>query len=234
MKKILVLITALLCGQAAADEASVKKILEERISGIPIDRVEKTPFFGLYEIRSGSEIFYTDEQVTHILIGNVLDGRTLENLTKARTQKINAIDFSKLPLNQAIPVVRGKGTRKMAYFADPLCGYCKKMDASLAQMDNVTVYVFLYPILAPRSLTLSRAVWCAPDPAKAWTDLMLKGIEPKAKADCSPPEIERNLLLGRDLKISGTPGLVFENSTRVDGFVQADKLKQLLDEAVPK
>jgi thiol:disulfide interchange protein DsbC len=233
-KPLFLLIALLSCffQSALADELSVKKIVEERISGISVDSVQKTPFFGLYEVRAGRDLFYTDEQATYLLLGNVLDGRTLENLTAARTREINAVVFNQLPFNQAIAIVHGKGTRKMAYFADPLCGYCKQLDRSLAKLDDVTVYVFMYPVLSADSLTLSRAVWCSSNPAGAWTNLMVNGIQPKAKSDCSAEAVERNRELGQRLKIYGTPSLVFENNVRMDGALPIARLDQLLNEGL--
>ncbi|HKO89147.1 MAG TPA: DsbC family protein [Burkholderiales bacterium] len=216
---------------ACADEENVKKTIEERIPGIVVDQVQRTPFFGLYEVRAGADILYTDDQVNHFMVGNVVDARTLENLTAARTRQINAIVFDQLPFNQAIPIVRGKGTRKMAYFADPLCGYCRKLDRDLAKLEDVTVYVFLYPVLSPESVDLSRAVWCSPTPAIAWSNLMVNGTRPKTTGDCPSEAVDRNRELGKKLKIFGTPGLVFENNVRVDGAIPLAKLEQHLKEA---
>ena len=213
-----------------ADESSVKKLVEERIPGIVVDQVQKTPYFGLYEVRAGADIFYTDEDVVHLLLGSVIEARTLENLTAARTRQFNAIIFDQLPLQQAIPLVRGKGSRKMAYFADPLCGYCRKLDRDLAKLDDVTVYVFLYPVLSEDSLSLARAVWCSPNRAMAWSNLMIDGVKPKAKGDCPSDAVDRNRELGRKLKIHGTPGLVFENNLRVDGAIPLAKIEQYLKE----
>ncbi|HKY01814.1 MAG TPA: DsbC family protein [Burkholderiales bacterium] len=218
-------------GSAIADEASVRKILEARMEGIAIQSVQKMPYIGLYEVRAGADIFYTDEEVTHIFVGNVLDGRTLENLTEVRSRKFNAIAFDKLPLNQAIALVRGKGSRKLAYFADPLCSYCRRLDRAFQEMDDVTIYVFVYPILSPNSMTLARGVWCSANPAKAWTDFMLNGVQPKPKNNCTSAEIDRNLEIGQQHRILVTPTLVFENGWRVEGAVPPARLDKLLNEA---
>lgn len=232
MRKILMALLVCVTGVAVADEASVKKTLESRIPDMPVEGVYKTEFFGLYEVRAGGRVFYTDEEVTYIMLGRVLDGKSLEDLTAARSAKINAIPFSDLPLNQAISIVKGKGTRKFAYFADPLCGYCRKFDAELTQLDDATIYVFVYPILSPKSLTLARAVWCSPDPAKAWQELMVKGVEPKAsKSNCNPGEIDRTVAFARERRILGTPTLVFENNHRLESMITLDALNGMLNEA---
>ena len=231
MRKLLLVLLVLASNIALADEAKVKQILESRIPEMQVESVFKTQYFGLYEVRASGRVFYTDDDVSYLMVGRVLDGRSLEDLTAARTSKINAIPFGELPLNQAITIVKGKGSRKFAYFADPLCGYCRRFDAELAQLDDATIYVFINPILSPKSMVLARNVWCSADQAKAWTDLMVKGVEPKPKAACSANEIDRNLNFARERKIQGTPTLVFENNQRVESALPLEALNEMLNEA---
>jgi thiol:disulfide interchange protein DsbC len=182
----------------------------------------------------GIRIVYTDERADHIFVGNIFDNRTQTDLTEARMRKLNAIRFADLPLAQAFKLVRGKGTRQLAYFSDPRCPYCRRLDQELAKLDDVTVHVFLVPIIAPDSAAVSKAVWCAPDRGKAWLELMLNKVEPPApKANCATP-IEKNLALSRKYRINGTPTLVFADGQRVAGLMSASRLAKLLEEASPK
>jgi thiol:disulfide interchange protein DsbC len=213
-----------------ANEQSVKQIIEARMPGVNVQSVQKSPYFGLYEVRAGDDLFYTDDAVTYIFVGSIHDGKTFEDLTEARMRKLMAIPFSALPLDQAFTMVKGKGTRRLAYFADPNCSYCKRLEHVLTQVDDATIYVFLYPILSPDSLVKSQAIWCSADRAKAWQDWMLNGIVPKAKSDCATP-IDRNLELGRKYKINATPTLVFENGLRSPGALPLAQLNHLLSEA---
>ena len=211
-------------------EATLRKNLLERLQGMgKIDEVRRTPIQGLFEIRVGSDIYYSDAEGNHLIQGEMMDTRSKRNLTQDRVDKLLAIDFKDLPLKDAFVMVRGDGKRKMAAFQDPNCGYCKRFERDLQKVDNVTVYMFLYPILGPDSADKSRNIWCARDKARAWTDWMLND-KPAARADgsCDTSALTRNLEFGRQHKITGTPTLVFTDGSRVPGAINAAQLEKLL------
>jgi thiol:disulfide interchange protein DsbC len=220
-----------LCAQfAAAQEAVIRKTIAERLPDFPkIDEISKTPIPGLYELRVGTDILYSDAQGNYLIEGSVIDTRTRANLTQARENKLNAIDFAALPLKDAVVWKQGSGARKIAVFADPNCGYCKKFERDLQQVKDVTVYTFLIPILGGDSPEKSANIWCAKDNAKAWRDWMLDGkAPPRTMGACDTP-MERNLALSRKHKINATPAIIFEDGTRIPGAVGAEQLeKQLL------
>jgi thiol:disulfide interchange protein DsbC len=222
--------TAALAVPAHADEAAIRKNLAERLPDLPkIDEVAKTPIPGLYELRIGTDILYSDEQGNHLIEGSVIDTRTRANLTQARENKLTAIDFASLPLKDAIVWKQGTGARRIAVFADPNCGYCKKFERDLQQVKDITVYTFLIPILGGDSPEKSANIWCAKDKARTWLDWMLEGkAPPRSMGQCETP-IARNLALSRKHKVNGTPAIVFEDGTRVPGALSAEQLeKQLL------
>ena len=137
---------------AGAQEAVIRKNIAERLPDFPkIDEISKTPIPGLYELRIGTDILYSDEQGNHLIEGSVIDTRTRANLTQAREAKLTAIDFASLPLKDAMVWKQGSGARKIAVFADPNCGYCKKFERELQQVKDITVYTFLIPILGDDS-----------------------------------------------------------------------------------
>jgi thiol:disulfide interchange protein DsbC len=230
------LAVALFTGAAAArDEATVRKGAEAFLGeDMKIEGIARAGFLGFWEVRiatpEGMRLLYTNDEATHFFLGTVFEGKTQTDLTELRMRKLNSVRFADLPLNQAFKIVRGKGTRQLAYFSDPRCPYCKKFDQELVKMDDVTVHVFMYPIISPESGPLSRAVWCSPDRAKAWLDLMLNDVRPKANGDCPNP-IERNLELGRKLRVNGTPTLILADGQRMSGWRPAPQLSKLLDEA---
>jgi thiol:disulfide interchange protein DsbC len=223
----------LLMHVAMADEAAIRKNLPERLPNFPaIDEVSKTPIAGLYEVRLGSEVIYTDELGNHIIQGSLIDTRTRTNITEARVNKLSAIDFAQLPLKDAIVWKNGTGARKMAVFADPNCGYCKRFEADLQKIKNVTVYTFLLPVLGGDSPQKSENIWCAKDQAKTWLGWMLEGKLPlKNMGACSTP-MERNLAFAQKYRINGTPAIIFADGTRVPGAINAEQIeKQLLASA---
>jgi len=231
------LCAALFASHAAwAQEALIRKNLSERLPNLPkIDEISKTPIPGLYEVRIGQEILYADEQGNYLIQGNLIDTRTRVDLTEARMNKLSAIDFASLPLKDAVVIKQGNGSRRMAVFGDPNCGYCKRIERDLLLVKDVSIYTFLYPILGPDSTTKSRDIWCAKDPGKAWRDWMVDGVAPaKAAANCDVAVLERNLGLGRKHKVNGTPAVVFEDGSRSPGAMPAPLIESRLASAAKK
>jgi thiol:disulfide interchange protein DsbC len=210
-------------------EANIKKSLEPRLGGAKIESVKETPYAGLYEVRVAGDILYTDKKGEYLVIGHVYDAKTSQDLTRARIDDINKIKFSDLPFDSAIKQVKGDGKRVIAVFEDPNCGYCKRLrQTTLKNMDNVTIYTFLYNILSEDSFVKSKNIWCAADRAKAWDDLMINGkMAPAAPADCKTPN-EQVLALGQKLHIQGTPAIFFTDGSRIPGAVDQKTLEAKL------
>ena len=216
---------------AASPEDTIRQTLNERIPQLTkIDEVRTTPMQGLYEVRVGTDVFYTDAQGNYLIQGELIDTQARRNLTEDRIKALTAVKFSDLPLNDAIKVVQGKGERHIAVFADPNCGYCKRFERDMQSVDNVTMHVFLIPILSPDSVEKSRNIWCAKDQAKAWQDYMLKG-EKSTSATCDTKALERNLAFANKYKITGTPTIVFTDNTRVPGAISAKDVEKRLSSA---
>lgn len=213
----------------AAQEAAIRKNLEQRLPDFPkIDEVRETPMGGLYEVRSGGEIFYSDAAGDFILHGSLLDTKSRKNLTEERMEKLMAVDFSTLNTKNAIPLVYGKGTRKMAVFEDPNCGYCKRFEKDVAQIDDVTMYVFVVPILGPNSQEKSKQIWCAKDRSKVWTDWMQHNVAPTGKGDCDTKALEENVAFIRQHRITGTPTMIFTDGTRAAGAIGKERIEERL------
>ncbi|PRD64178.1 DsbC family protein [Malikia granosa] len=229
LRTLLAASLATLAFGACAQEAAIRKNLAERLPNLPkIEEVSKTPMPGLYEVRiNQSDLLYTDAEGNYLLQGELIDTRTRGNLTEERVNKLSAVDFKALPFKDAFTIVRGNGKRRIAIFEDPNCGYCKRFEKDLSKIDNVTVHVFLYPVLGPDSLTKSQAIWCAKDKAKAFEDWMLRNIAP-TPASCDSSAIQRNLALGKQHRITGTPTSFLPDGTRLPGAVPLEKIEQAL------
>ena len=223
-------LTASVSLSAFADEASVKKAIEAKLGGNKVTSVTKTPYLGLYEVYADGQIFYTDEKITAILAGSLIDGKSMKNVTSERMQKLTAISFSDLPLDLAFKQVRGDGKRMLASFEDPNCGYCKRLAKDMIKLDNVTIYTFLLPILSPDSLEKSNRIWCSADKAKAWNDWMIDGKAPTGKTDCDTTAIQKSIELGQKLAISGTPTIFFADGTRVPGAIPIAQIENRLNQ----
>jgi len=233
MSKFAVLCATLcwgLAGAVWADEASIRKNLAERLPNFPaIDEVTKTAIPGIYELRVGNDILYTDENGHHVLQGHLIDTKTRANLTEARIAKLTQIDCATLPLQDAILIKQGTGARKIAVFGDPNCGYCKRLERDLVGLKDVSIYTFLLPILGPDSNAKARDIWCARDRAKTWRAWMVDGNAPsKAGGPCDAGALERNLALGERHRVNGTPAIVFEDGTRSPGAMPAEQIESRL------
>ena len=210
-------------------EAALKKLIEPRLGdSAKVDSVTRTPYSGLFEVRVGSDIFYTDAQAKYLFVGRILDANTTEDYTKARVDELSRIRFSDLPLESALKTVKGDGKRVIAVFEDPNCGYCKRFRQNLQDVDNVTVYTFLYNILSPDSAVKSKNIWCSADRNKAWDEWMLNNksaaVAPEA---CSTPN-DKIKALGIKLRVTGTPTIFFTDGSRIPGAVDAKGLEAKL------
>lgn len=226
------LLAALLAASlpAVANEAVIRRSIAERMPNAPkIDEVRPAPMPGLWEIRIGNEIRYTDPTGSFLIEGELIDLKGKKNLTEERITQLNRIDFSTLPFKDALVWKNGNGKRRLAVFADPNCGYCKRFEKGLQELKDVTVYTFLIPILGGDSAEKSKAIWCAKDGAATWLAWMLKGEQPpKAPAGCDDAAIERNLALSRKIHVNGTPAILLEDGNRIPGAVGAAELEKRL------
>lgn len=236
MKRVAALAALLVVASAAiADEAAVRRLIQMRVGDdVRIEQIERVPESSLFEVTvrgpKGPQLFYVDERVRVIVVGQVLDGRSGHNLTEERLRSLNAIEWSSLPFADAITMKRGTGRRKIAVFSDPNCPYCKRFEKDLAKLGDITVHIFLYPVIRPESKPLTQSVWCSRDRAKAWNDLMLRDIQPKAAPDCDTP-VEKLVALGRRLGASSTPTWFVETGERYSGAIPLEDTRRILDAA---
>ena len=227
------LILSFVAGTSAlAEEATIRKNLSERLPTLPkIEEVSKTPMNGLFEVRvNNNDLFYTDAEGNFLIQGSLIDTKAKKNLTEERTDKLNAVAFGSLPFKDAFTIVRGNGKRKMAVFEDPNCGYCKRFERDLQKVNDVTIHLFLLPILSADSAEKSKAVWCSKDKAKAWADMMLRDKNVPA-ASCDTSALDRNIEFSKKNRITGTPTVIFADGTRVPGAISAQQVEKYLAEA---
>jgi len=235
-RTMVALLAGVMAATAWADEASLKKAIESTYPKVKIQNITKTPFAGLYEVFLDGQIIYTDESFNFLIVeGRLVDPKNKRDLTAERIDELTRIDFSSLPLEKAIKVVKGNGSRKLVVFSDPDCPYCKKLEQKdLVALSDVTIYTFLYPLesLHPDAANKSRAIWCAPDKSKAWQDWILNGQLPKNSTACDSP-IDDVAQLGTKLGITSTPTLIFSNGKRLLGAYPAKEIEKMMG-AVPR
>ena len=226
---------ALLAGAAhAADNTEqVRRALSKLLPDFPASaHIVKTPYAGLYEVDYGDHVFYTDATGSFLFSGNILDTRSGVNVTQARVQELQKVDWKQLPLKDSFKVVYGNGARQVAVFEDPYCPFCRQFDKNLAKAGNMTVHVFLYPVITRNSPAKSRQIWCAPHPGEAWQAWMTEHKEPPAApAGCHSDVLQSNLELGQKLNIQSTPTTFLHDGTRITGAIEYADLVKALDSA---
>lgn len=237
LKQILVGALMVASTWAVADEASVKKAIESAYPKFKVDSVVKTPYGGLYEVFMGGQIVYTDEKVSFLIAeGRLVDPKSKKDITGERLEELTKIDFNSLPLEQAIKVVKGNGSRKLVVFSDVDCPFCKRLEQKeLSNITDVTVYTFLYPIesLHPDAANKSRSIWCASNRIKAWNDWIFNNKLPASQGNCEVP-LERVGELARKFGVNSTPTLFFADGRRMLGAQPYQEIEKLLQNSNKK
>lgn len=213
----------------SAEAQAIRRMVTERFPGADVRHVARTGYSGLYEVMLDDQMIYVDPKVDFIFVGSMYDAKSRVNLTEKKTRELNRIAWSDLPLNLALKKVRGNGSRRLAVFSDADCPFCARLEQTLLEIDNVTIYTFLYPIdqLHPDAARKSRMIWCAPDRQKAWDEFFVSGKLPDNKGECENP-LAATAALGQKLKVSATPTLVFADGSIVPGALPAQNLEQEL------
>ena len=224
-KLLLLLCTTFTLQLSYADVEQVKAKLKSQYPQLAIENVQATESKSLYSATLNNQIIYVDEDVQHLFYGSMFRIQDQKNLTQDLMLQHNAVDFKKLPLQDAIKTVRGNGKHQLAIFSDPNCPYCKTLESHLAKLIDVTIYTFIYPIKA-QSVEPSKKVWCSANKELAWKALIQKAEQPKAGSNCDHP-IDRNLKLGQQLKLQGTPVIIFENGFKLTGAYPAADIENI-------
>jgi len=234
-----ILAATLLAGSAYAGDAlkemAVMATLKQKYPSTVIKSVSSTNLPGVYEVVMGKNVAYVEESGRYFVFGHMFDMQTQTDLTEGKimAEQVAKVDFKKLPLKDAIKIVRGDGSRKVAIFSDPDCPYCKQLENNIANLTNVTIYLYLFPIdqLHPQAKAKSVGVWCAADQVKAWDGLMRRNEVPTGQ--CENP-VDRNIALAEAMGINGTPTVILPDGSIIPGAPSAAKLEQMLNQAAAK
>lgn len=212
---------AVVAGRVDARTEAVKKRFRDRFGNMPVTEVRHT-VFGLFEVQLGSNLVYTDEPVSFVLDGHLIDASNRQDITEQRLEELAKVDFNALPFELSVKQVIGDGSRKMAIFEDPNCGFCKQLRRNMVGIDNLTVYTFLLPILSEDSAEKVKNIWCATDQGQVLDAWMLGGKVP-AKLGCDVP-LDQFRQLGQQLAVQGTPAIFFADGSRVPGAISKEEI----------
>lgn len=237
MNSIIIRFAATIAILGAAHHASASDSLTAKLApklipilgNVQVERIMPSKHEGLYEVLTPNGIVYTDKNGSFVNFGPIIDTATKQNLTAKRLDEFSKFVFKDLPFKDAIKTVKGDGSRVIATFEDPNCGFCKKLMQEFAKVDNVTIYTFLVPILGPDSATKSTAIWCSADPGKSWNGFMTgTAALPTAPAGQCDTPFARNDEMKRKLRITGTPTILFMDNSKEAGYMTAAALEAKL------
>ncbi|MCK5521663.1 MAG: DsbC family protein [Thiomargarita sp.] len=213
---------------------SLKKIIKD-INDVSIT---PAPIADLYEVATGEDMFYITADGRYIMMGNIIDLSTRQNLTQQRQE---ALRQARNPIRQkAIDAVSEKDMvifapeKETKYtvnvFTDVSCGYCVKFHKEVPELNKAGVKVryFAFPRAGVGSESYKKmvSIWCAKDRQTAMTDA--KARRKVEEATCNNP-IESQYKLGQKLGINGTPALILSNGELVPGYLPAKRLISILE-----
>lgn len=209
-----------------------------KVNGSPVDpgAIHGTSLPGVFEVILPSGPVYVAKDASWVLRGDLVDVAKNENLNQKAIAEMQKVVFSDIPLDNAIKVVIGNGSRKLVTFEDPSCGYCKKFAETLQSITNVTAYIQPVAMISPASAGKVVNVLCSDKPAVAWNELMIKGKDPAeckpgARKEASEKKMKAIQAVAQKFFINGTPSMIFEDNTRVNGLVPLTDLENRLTQA---
>lgn len=218
---------------SASKDAQIRTAIERNTKGkLVVRSINTTPIAGVYVVETPTEVFYVDGSGRYGFAGAALiDMQDQVDLTAGHLEKVQRINFDELPLAQAIKEVRGTGARKLAVFEDPNCPICRVFTKFVDQLEDVTVYKFMFPVIGPESVPLARIAWCAPDRGTAWRAIMAGQRPMGSRQDCDTSGLVQIIKTGERYNIQNTPTVILANGKRMVGATPPEAFITELDKA---
>lgn len=217
---------------AAQEKAYLAGSLKAKYPTTSFSEINETPIEGIYELVTGKNIFYTDKEGAYLLFGSMYDMANQRDITAERKEQLNKLDIAELDVKNAIVEVKGDGSRKLAVLTDVDCPYCKKLEETLKNVTNVTIYRYLYPIasLHPNAVQTSESIWCLNDNDKrltAMANYMERGMAPAGELGCETP-LAAIQEFAKKHELFGTPSLINGAGQILPGAVPHERLEAFL------
>jgi thiol:disulfide interchange protein DsbC len=200
--------------------------------------IKKSPLAGICEVaieRGGqTNIFYLNIDKTHLIFGNLLELKTMTNLTTKSATEIQdkkRIDISKISLSAALVLGDLKAEKKVIIFTDPDCPYCSSlhnvMKQIIAMRKDIAFYIKMYPLeFHEDAYWKSKSIVCNNS-----IQLLQDSFDKKeiAKTDCKTEEVDNTLKLAKSLGITGTPAIILPDGRLRMGAMPEEELTKLID-----
>lgn len=220
---------------AAPDLTTLTQQLQKLDPAAQAESIADSPLPGLYEITSGTHVFYTNDSGRYILYGHLLDlkDNQPQSLTEKTVKKLRAKAIKHLDPKTLITFSPKKPLYTLTVFTDIDCAYCRKLHQEMPQLNKLGIAVryasFPRAGIGSESYNKAVAVWCARDKQQALTDAK-QGKEVSKDANChSEGLINKHLKLVHELDVRATPVMFLEDGTEIPGYVPAQTLLARLE-----
>lgn len=213
------------------DKKEAEEIVKKLVPDGVVADIRISPVKGLWQIdvaagpqRGAVFLDFTKKYVAQLIPVEYLD-------QKAKQQKPQKMDFSKIPLGDAVVFGPADAKKKVVVFSDPDCPFCRRlheeMKKVLEKRKDVAFYLVLFPLeMHKDAYKKAQAILCEKSTQLADDAFSGKAVpEPK----CSNEAVERTKALGSSLGVSSTPTIVREDGTVNLGMLPADKLSDWID-----
>ena len=216
---------------AALDEGKIKELVS-KAAQVDASRIHlsETPSKYLHQIRIDSNVFYVTSDGRLILVGNLHDMKTQENLTEKAQAEIAKEHLANLSdKDLVIYEPAGEAKAEMIVFSDITCPYCEKLHQEIPkyQEAGIRVKIALYPRAGEGSGSFyqSATALCSAEPTVTLNEFM---SQPEKKAKINDQKCEqsvRNVLeIGEKVGLQGTPLMFTSKGQKIEGYVPSGQL----------
>ncbi len=232
LKRLYVFAASVLCcvsayadGPTEDETQMIERKLASFAPGMRFDSIENAPIEGFYEVTKGTQVLYISQDGKHIILGELLDVDSGENLTEQRRATLTADKLARYGADDMIVIGPQDAGRYVTVFTDVDCPYCAKFHRDVPALNaaGVQVRYLLFPRsgLEGRSYKRSVGVWCADDPVES-VGIAKAGGEVEYR-QCENP-VKRHYELGQEIGIRGTPAIILDNGRMIAGYVPPNRL----------
>lgn len=200
-----------------------------------VESVSPTAIKGLQQIRFDNRFGYLTEDGRYLIIGDMIDLQTQQNLTEIARRDISREQIEAFPVEQMAVFPATKDRQSvLTIFTDTSCPYCKKIHEEVPQLQQAGIEVRYVPFprggaRGPGYQTLKQ-VWCTDSIAKGMDIAkgVISGDLPTSIQCDSARAVDLGYQLGNAVGVSGTPALFTESGRKIEGYVPYRELIPML------
>jgi thiol:disulfide interchange protein DsbC len=211
----------------------VRQKVSDMFETIDKKDVNVGPVDGWFEIQKGSVVAYISSDGRYLLQGDMIDLDHNVNLSEAARTDARRQIMSTVKDEDVILFSPTDKQYTISVFTDVECTYCRRLHSQIDEYlaHGIEVRYLMYPRNGPTSQAWATAeeVWCSSDRNSALT--AAKGDRKFASTNCDASMVQNHYGIGREIGLSGTPAIVFDDGTLISGYVPPDQLKAQLDAA---